>query len=185
MGVNSDPGVVMPGFEPHAEWFSIIWGDQADDLLAVQIDEKVAGPLLRVPHDGTPPFAPFVDGLREFQLDAVRERLELSLGDHHEYNIGRSDAVTRVVNFHDYCSWMIHPIDEALLRAQAAQQIAFHEEYLECEGALSSYVEPLCELLVPEAEVKFKCTRQGALRVRFRHGHERSWSSCLWWPSSR
>src|SRR5512132_2727529 len=61
-GDKADAGVVVPGLDD-GEWFSVIWGDFADDMLALQLDESVTGPLPRIPHEDVQPLGRFVDGL--------------------------------------------------------------------------------------------------------------------------
>src|SRR5262245_20200216 len=59
-GSYSDIGVVIPGFDPGIEWFTAIWGEYDDNILALQLDESVTGPLPRVPHRGIVPLGEHV-----------------------------------------------------------------------------------------------------------------------------
>jgi hypothetical protein len=186
LGREADPGVLIPAFDPGVEWFTTIWGDYADDMLALQLDESVTGPLPRIPHQGTPPLARFVDGLREYQLDrSIQERLEFMLGEQHDYRIGVAPVVRREIKFHDEFFWIVRPVDGATLRAVARQLLALHEEYLDCGGALTTYVEPLCELVRRGGEVKLKSNPRGELRVMFGKRRFLARRSHVWWPIPR
>lgn len=177
-------GVLVPGLGSGDEWFSLVWGDYKDDLLALQLDESVTGPLPRERHTGDAPLGQFVDGLEEFVLStAIRGRLEFVFVEPHEYRIEKPEGVRLQLNLHDDFYGYVAPADAPTLRAVAAQHLAFHEEYLRSEGGLQSYVQPLCALLEAGDEVHLKC-RGGALRVTAgeNKGNRRT---SVWRPSRR
>jgi hypothetical protein len=185
-GLSADAGVLIPGFSPEVEWFSCIWGVQADDMLALEIDESVSGPLPRERHEGTQPIGHFVDGVREYRLDeALRERLGIVLDDAHSYRIEAKSAIRREVNFHDDCFWSVEPVDDVTLKAMVLQHLALHEEYVGCEGGFASRVEPLCDLLRTGVKVSLTSTRPGVLRASFGPRGFLGGRSQMVWPVQR
>lgn len=158
-------GVLVPGLDSGGEWFTALWGDSYDDLLALQLDERVTGPLPRERHEGCAPLEVFVDGLQEYALTpSLRERLKIELLVHHECRIGKPEGVRLQLKLHDDFYGHVAPADPPTLRAVVRQHLAFHEEYLGSEGGLQSYAQPLCDLMAAADQVRLKC-RGGALHV--------------------
>ena len=174
-------GVLVPGLDSGDEWFSMIWGDYNDDLLALQLDERIIGSLPHERHAGDAPLGQFVDGLHEYVLTpALRERLEIEFLEQHDYRIGKSESVRLQLNLHDDFYGYVVPADPPTLRAVAGQHLAFHAEYLGSERGLESYLQPLCALVTAGAEVRLKC-RGGALHVRSGES-SRNRRTSIWWP---
>ena len=110
-GSYADIGTLIPGFDPGIEWFSMIWGDYHDNILAMQLDEAVMGPLPRVPHAGIVPLGEYVDGLKEYRLDGpIAERLQMEFPERNFYRYGAATGVVREVYFHDNCGWRVTPV---------------------------------------------------------------------------
>lgn len=173
-------GVLVPGLDSGDEWFSVIWGDFNDDLLALQLDERVTGPLPRERHAGDGPLGQFVDGLQEYVLSpALREHLGIEFFGEHDYRIEKPEAVRLQLNLHDDFYGYVAPADAATLRAVAGQHLAFHEQYLESELGLQSFLQPLCDLVAAGDEVHLKC-RGGALHVT--SGDKRNRRTITWRP---
>jgi hypothetical protein len=174
-------GVLVPGLDSGDEWFSRIWGDQGDDLLALRLDERVTGPLPRERHAGDGPLGRFVDGLQEYVLSpAILDRLEIVFVEPHDYRIGKPEGVRIQLNLHDDFYGYVAPADPPTLRAAAGQHLAFHEEYLGSERGLESFIQPLCDLVAAGGEVRLKC-RGGALHVTSGDGSGTRRTS-IWWP---
>jgi hypothetical protein len=143
----------------------MIWGENNDDLLALQLDERITGPLPCERHAGDAPLGRFVDGLQEYVLSpALRERLEFVFIDRHDYRIEKPEGVRLQLNLHDDFYGYVVPANPPTLRAVVGQHLAFHEEYLGSYRGLESYLQPLCDLVASGDEVRLKC-RGGALRV--------------------
>jgi hypothetical protein len=171
IGNYADIGVLLPGFDPGVEWFTRIWGDDLDDVLAVQLDESVTGPLPRLRHEGIAPLSEHVEGLKEYRLDGpIAERLGMELLDHHDYRFANPGGILREVGFHDNCGSHVRPAEAGVLRAMARQHLALHEEYHGVTEGLMTHVDPLCDLLETGEPIALRSRPGGILKVTIGQG---------------
>ena len=129
-------------------WYTLIYGDHDDNVLALGVEREVAGSLEIVAYAAEGPMRQALDDqatFEEYQLTAeVRSAVGLSIQGN-SFQLGSLELLKKQIYVHDDCFFLVHPVNDAE-RVTLVQAILEQHSFYLCvevrwEGVLREIVD--------------------------------------------